>query len=171
MGQLDFKWDAVQYLFFIFPQRVFGLRELSRLSKTPKSSLQRKLKLLIKQELVKKVKEGYVANETGFWYRFQKRNYLLTEVYESGLVNYLEKLTFAQVMILFGSGAKGEYVQKSDLDIFLLAKEKPLNLRIFEKKLKRKINLLFKENFHQLSPELFNNILNGYKLSGYIKLK
>lgn len=76
-----------------------------------------------------------------------------------------------QAIILFGSGAKGEYVQKSDIDLFVLSSEKQVDVVKYELKLKRKINILLKDNYNQLSPELFNNIINGYKLKGYIKLK
>ncbi len=171
MGQMDQKWDCVQQLFFNFPQKVFGLRELSRLSKVPKSSLQRQLRTLVQEKIVRKKDANYIANETNFDYKFKKKNYLLAQIYHSGLVDFLQNGTFASVIILFGSGAKGEYVQKSDLDLFLLAREKPLDLSKFEKKLHRKINLLFKENLDSLSPELFNNIVNGSKLSGYLKIK
>ncbi|HLC88978.1 MAG TPA: nucleotidyltransferase domain-containing protein [Candidatus Nanoarchaeia archaeon] len=168
---MDQKQDSLKELFFNFPQKVFGLRELSRLSGTPKSTLHRELKYWIKAKLIKFAEKGYIANESDFWYRLEKRNFLLQQIYNSGLIDYLQKHTFPQVIILFGSGAKGEYAQKSDLDIFLLAKEKSLDLRKFEKRLKRKTNLLFKDNLNQLNSELLNNIINGYKLSGYIKLK
>ena len=46
-----------------------------------------------------------------------------------------------------------------------------VNLKKYEQKLKLKINLLFKERLQDVSPELLNNILNGIKLSGYLKLK
>ena len=168
---MDLGWDKVLFLFFDYPQKVFGLRELSRLSKTPKSSLQRVLTSLIKQKLILKNQTGYRSAETNLEYRLIKRNYLITRIYNSGLVDFLQRSTLASTIILFGSGAKGEYVHESDLDIFVQAKEKSLNLHPFEKKLKRTINLIFKEDLNSFSPELLNNIVNGYKLSGYIKIK
>lgn len=171
MGQVGQKGDKVLSFFFEFPQKRFGLRELSRLCRMPKSSLPRVLQYLIQQKLIQKNKNGYIANETNFWYRFKKRNDLLTKIYQSGLVDFLQKSTFASVIILFGSGAKGEYVKKSDLDIFVQAPEKIFELHCFEKKLRRSINLQFKEKLDHLNPELLNNIVNGYKLSGYLKIK
>lgn len=171
MGQQDQKWDRLDRILFDYPQKRFGLRELSRLSKIPKSSLQRKLNSLIKAKLIKITEKNYLANDTDFWYRLKKRNFLLEQIYNSGLIEFLQKNAFPEVIILFGSGAKGEYVQESDIDLFLLAEEKALNLKKFEKKLRRKVNLLFKENWEQLNPELFNNIINGYKLSGYIRIR
>ncbi len=171
MGQADQKRDKLKEIFFNFPQKSFGLRELSRLSKVPKSSLQRELKDWIKAKLIKSRNEGYIANESDFWYRFRKKIFLLEQIYNSGLVDFLQEQASPQVIILFGSGSKSEYVQKSDLDLFLLAKEASLNLQKFEKKLNRKINILFKDSLSQLNPELLNNIINGYKLNGYLKIK
>ena len=49
--------------------------------------------------------------------------------------------------------------------------EKKVNLTRFEKNLKHNINILFEDNINKLSNELFNNIINGIKLHGYLKLK
>ena len=73
-------------------------------------------------------------------------------------------------IFLFGSGAKGDYIKRSDIDLFLLSPEKEVDIIKYERKLGRKINLLCKERIPDLSPELLNNILNGIKLSGYLKL-
>lgn len=168
---MDQNRDKILSFFFDSPQKRFGLRELSRRCRMPKSSLQRILQYLVRQQLIQKNKNGYSANETNFWYRFKKRNHLLVKIYQSGLVDFLQKSTFASVIILFGSGAKGEYVKKSDLDIFVQAQEKIVDIHRFEKKIRRPINLLFKEKLDRLSPELLNNIVNGYKLNGYLKIK
>ena len=57
------------------------------------------------------------------------------------------------------------------MDIFVQAKESSLDLDKFEKKLKHKINIFFETNLEKLSPELFNNIVNGVKLRGFLKIK
>ena len=175
MGQLVQNWDTLAELFYNFPQKEFHLRELARTAKIPKSTLQREIKELLDIGLIKKKKRTpysvYVADETNFWYKFRKRGSLIEKIYHSGLIEFLDKTLRSKVIILFGSGAKGEYVQKSDIDLFVLSSEKQVDMVKYEKKLKRKINLLIKEDYNQLSPELFNNIINGYKLKGYIKLK
>lgn len=175
MGQLVQKQDRLTGIFYNFPQKEFHLRELARITKIPKSTLHREIKWLLNAGLIKKKKRipypVYFSDETNFWYKFRKRESLIEKIYQSGLIEFLDRSLFPQVIILFGSGAKGEYVQKSDLDIFILSSEKQVGLLKYEMKLKRKINLLIKENYNQLSPELFNNIINGYKLKGYIKLR
>ena len=171
MGQENQKWDKIETYFFNFPQQLIGLRELARIIKISKTTLKRYLQLMVKKKLIKMQGNNYIANSSYFWYQFNKKDRLLREIYESGLVGFIQTHTQANTIILFGSGSKGEYVKESDLDIFVFAREKALNLTVFEKGLKRKINLLFKDNYDKLSSELFNNIINGYKLSGYIKIK
>ena len=73
-------------------------------------------------------------------------------------------------IILFGSAAKGEDLKESDIDLFVLAEEKKLDLQKYEKLLGRKINILAEESFSKLSKELRNNIINGIILYGYLKV-
>ena len=161
--------------FFNYPHQSITLRQLAAKVKVPKSTLQRELQHLVKRRLIRKVPEHpfqkYASNETNFWYKSYKKNFLIRQIYGSNLVAFLEEKFHPAVIMLFGSGAKGEYDYQSDLDLFLLASEKEVNVQKYEKKLRRKINYLIKESYTQLSPELFNNIVNGYKLSGYLKLR
>lgn len=172
MGQIGQKWDRTMDFFFNYPNQVITVRQLAAKINVSKSTLQRELQNLAREKLIQKIsKRGYKANETNFWYTFYKKNSLIHHIYDSGLVDFLEDEFHPAIILLFGSGAKGEYFYKSDIDLFLLASEKDVNVVKYEKKLKRKITLLFKENYTHLSSELFNNIINGYKLSGYLKLR
>ena len=169
MGQ-----DKILDLFFEEPNKLFQIREIARLTKIPKSTAARKLKKLLDDKLIVKKKEnsaGYIANESNYYYRLKKKNVFLEKIYKSGLINYLEERFYPKCIILFGSFSKGEHNKKSDIDIFVQSKEKNYNIAKFEKKLKHTINLFFDEKFSNLSKELFNNIINGVKLAGYIKLK
>ena len=53
--------------------------------------------------------------------------------------------------------------------MFIECKEKELDIKPFEKKLARKIELHFNENFNLYSKELKNNIINGIVLSGFLE--
>ena len=79
-------------------------------------------------------------------------------------------VTEPKKIILFGSSSIGEDIETSDIDIFIQAKEKKLNILKYEKLLNRSITLFFEENFSRLNKELKNNILNGIILRGYIKV-
>ena len=72
---------------------------------------------------------------------------------------------------MFGSFAKGEYGNKSDIDLFVQSKEATINIEKFEKKLRHHIHILFEADTNKLSAELLNNIANGIKLRGFLKVK
>jgi len=158
-------------LFFQEPNRNFGIREIAKITKIPKTSTARYIRELLKDNLIKKTKGAYIGNDTNFFFKLYKKAYFLEELYRSGLIEFLEEKLYPKCIILFGSFAKGEYVKNSDIDIFVQAKEKAINLTKFEKRIKHKINLFFEDKFDKLSNELFNNIINGIKIQGYIKLK
>lgn len=73
-------------------------------------------------------------------------------------------------IVLFGSFSRGEDVKESDIDLFMVAKEKQLDIAKFEKYLDKQINIIWEENFNRLSKELRNNIINGIVLHGYLKV-
>ena len=157
--------------FFEDPNRIFGIREISRLVKIPKTTVSRQLNELVKKRMITKKDSGYIANESSSYFRLLKKLRFVEDVHRSGLLEYLDERFNPKSVILFGSFAKGEYNRASDIDIFVQSAEKDYSLSQFEKKLKHPINLFFEEKLSRLSDELFNNIINGIKLSGYIKIR
>ena len=131
--------------------------------------------LLQKQGFIRKdlrtLYPSYVSNSQNFLFILLKQQNLILKVYSSGLIDHLENELHPKCTILFGSARKGEYTIKSDIDIFIQSKEQSIDLVKFEKLINHRINLFFEENLNKLSPELFNNIVNGIKLSGYLRLK
>ena len=113
----------------------------------------------------------YFANTESQRYKFYKRNWLVFKINESGLIDYIQKEALPSSIILFGSGAKATFTEKSDIDIFVEANETKLDFTKYEKKINRKINLLFEQNINSLSKELRNNIINGVVLYGFIKIQ
>jgi len=106
----------------------------------------------------------------------KKKAYNVDQLYGSGLIAYLlEELAYPTI-VLFGSYAKGENHESSDIDIFVLADEKKHpDLTKYEKALGAKIQLFLhtREEFTQLkktNKELINNVLNGIRLEGYLEV-
>ncbi len=162
-------------LFFEESSRNFQIREIARITKIAHTSVKNYLEELRKKDLIKKVKtniyNSYVANQENRLFKIYKQQYLILKFYSSELIDYLEDNLHPKCIVLFGSVRKGEYTKTSDIDLYVQASEKPLNLVKFEKILKHKINLFFEEDINELSNELFNNIVNGMVLSGYLKIK
>ena len=99
------------------------------------------------------------------------KNYLVFKIKESSLIDFIQEQVLPSSIILFGSGAKATFTEKSDLDIFVEAKESKIDVSKYEKKLNRKINILFESNINDLSNELRNNLVNGVILYGFVKIE
>ena len=165
----------IMKLFFEEPSRNFQLRGISKITKIAVTSVKNYLIELQKKDLIKKDRKtlypSYVANQQNRLFKIYKQQYMIFNLYSSGLVDFLEDNLFPKCIILFGSMGKGDYVKSSDIDLFVQTDEHPINLSKFENSLNHKINLFFESKINKLSNELFNNIINGIVLSGYLKLK
>jgi len=162
-------------LFIEFPAKDFSIRGLARNLKLSHATVLKYIADLEKLGFIKK-KEAtlyptYFANTESQKYKFYKRNWLVFKINEYGLIEYIQKEILPSSIILFGSGAKATFTERSDIDIFVEANETKLELTKFEKKLNRKINVLFEQNINNLSKELRNNIINGVVLYGFIKIQ
>lgn len=162
-------------IFLENPNKDFQIRGISRQFKIPKTTVSYHISKLLKKQLIKKQEKGvfpsFRANTENPLYKFHKKQEALRKITESGLISYLEEECTPKAIMLFGSFAKAEYDEKSDIDLFIQAKETKVNLEKFEKKLKHTINIIFEPEIKKLSPELLNNIVNGIKLSGFLKIK
>ena len=102
---------------------------------------------------------------------YLKRVNNLKQLYESNLVEHLSNKFPGSTIILFGSYSRGEDIFNSDIDIAIIGEIKKLNLKNFEEKLKRKIQVFQFKNFEDIkNKELKNNIINGCLLNGRLKL-
>ena len=160
-------------LFFDFPTKHFQLREICRILKLGMPSVRNHVKKLEKQGFIKKEKKGvyesYVSTKNDA-FKIYKRNDILIRIHESGLVDFLADTFVPDSITLFGSASRGEDIESSDIDLFLMAKEKKIDLKKFEDKLKRKITLHFESNVSEIPKELLNNIINGIVIYGYLQV-
>ena len=160
--------------FFNFPRRNFHMREISRAVKIAQPSTLAHLKALLNEGFILREKKGiyptFIANRDNELFKHYKKFNLVSRIYQEGLLDYIYDNCMPNAIIIFGSASKGEDIEESDIDIFIQAPEKRLALGKYEKSLNRRISLFFEEDFHRLSNELKNNILNGIILKGYIKI-
>ena len=159
-------------LFFKFPRRNFQLREISRLTKIALPSTKKYLENLVKNRLILENKEtlykSYNANIENKDFRLYKK--ISTLIKLKDLIYELEDKINPDVIVLYGSAAKGEDMEDSDIDLFIMGKEKPINLEKFEGELNRKIHIMFEDNIKKVSKEFLNNLINGMVLYGYLKV-
>jgi predicted nucleotidyltransferase len=172
------KWKVLNVFFEnpITKDSGFQLREISRIASLATTSVKLYLTEMVDEGLIIKTKHRlfkypvYHANFDSMEFRFLKKIDTIIALRESGLIEYLENQCMPDVIILFGSASKGEDTMESDIDLFLLSKERKLDFHEFETKIKRNISLIFSEDFGELSNELKNNIINGVILKGYLKV-
>ncbi len=171
------KWKVLR-VFFDSPLAEGGLRlrEISRKASLALPSVKNYLLDLQRDALIVQKKSrvhgypAYYANRDDEKYHFYKKVDCLTRIKESGLLLELQEKSMPSVIILFGSAAKGEDTEYSDIDLFIGASEQKINVSKYEKVLNRKISLFFEPEFNRLSKELKNNIINGIIISGYLKV-
>ena len=163
------------------PERQFYVRELARILKKSPATISKYLKDYKRKEVLKGEKKYshllFKANNEGKEFKQLKINYNLNLIKNSGIADFLSKeLNNPKAIVLFGSFAKGEDAEKSDIDLLVITSaKKELNLDIFDKKLGRKIQLfLFSEKeiekMKESNKELLNSLINGIILYGFFEV-
>lgn len=165
---MDEKMDKILELFFEFPSQKFTIREVAKITRIPKSTVQNYLEKIKSVGLA--TSENKASNTKFF--KIKKINYFIEKIYASGLIGHLNKIFAPSCVILFGSFRKGDSVKESDIDIFMeTTKKTDADLGKFEGKLKHRIQLFRETDINKLPPKLLNNVVNGIKLEGYFKIK
>lgn len=174
--------EKILELFFKEPQREFYVREIARNLKKSPTTISKYLKEYAKKELlVSELKLGHLlfkANTENRNFKQQKLNYNLSVINYSGLIEFLEEeFNFPNAIVLFGSFAKSENINRSDIDLLVVGQKKDISsdkLKKYESRLGHKIQLFVhsKEELKKLktkNKELFQSWINGIVLYGYFE--
>ena len=87
------------------------------------------------------------------------------------LLVLMEKELINPTIILFGSLSKAEAKSDSDVDLAVFAHKREFDIGIFEKKIKRKIQIFWFDSLKDVkNKELANNIISGYLLKGRLSI-
>ena len=167
--------QTIQEYFFINPTAKLRVREIERALKLPLPSVIRYCRELEKEDILAIAKTGSVAFYTASrseTYLLEKKLYNIKRLYGSGLVNYLKIELSNPAIVLFGSYAKGEDTEDSDIDLYVeTPSTKQLDLEKFKKVLKRDIQIFRHKSLNEITnPHLANNIINGITLNNYIEV-
>lgn len=161
-------------VFLDSPTDTFRLRELSRLCGIAPLSVMNYLEEFEKEGIVKRFEKRkipfYQAVRDNERFVLYKKLSMIYELNESGLVDELWHKLSPEAIILYGSHAKGESTEGSDIDIFIIGKEEQISLIKFEKKLGKKIHIMSEKDAKSIPKELKNNLINGIILKGYFKV-
>src|SRR3989338_10772463 len=165
--------QIIKEYFFISPTAKLRVREIERTLKLPLPSVIRYCKELEQEDILTIAKTGnvnfYTASRSET-YLLEKKLYNIKQLYVSGLINYLKIELSNPAIVLFGSFAKGEDLEESDIDLYIeTPSKKQLNLEKFKKILKREVQIFQHKSLKEITNHhLANNIINGVTLNNFI---
>lgn len=169
--------DKVLQIFFDNPipkVRGFQLREISRAIKLAPKSVKiyldklEETNLIIQKKHYKHNYPVYYANWDNDYFQYLKKVNILKLIKESGLLDYLDETCMPDTIFLFGPTSKGK---DSFIHLYLQCDKKQLDLSKYEKELKGKINIFFEKDFNKLSIGVKQDIINGERLKGYLRVE
>lgn len=159
--------------FFEDCYRRINVREYARIIKKSPPTASKLLNKYFKEGILKK--EEYL-NYMFFHANIESQKFTdLSKIYWKNklkdLIEYLGKNIVDPTIILFGSLSKSEVKKDSDIDLGIFANKKELDLSVYERKLKRNIQIFWFKSIKDVKDkELANNIINGFKLKGNLRL-
>ncbi|MEK6809665.1 MAG: nucleotidyltransferase domain-containing protein [Nanoarchaeota archaeon] len=174
MVRKDIKSKIKEY-FLLNPQLKLWVRQIERDLKIPLPSIICYTKELERENILQSTEAGmriYSADRASPTFILEKKLYNLRSLFSSGLVDFLVQELSNPTMIIFGSYARGEDVENSDIDLYVESVKKYFpSLAKFEKKLQRKIQIFKYKDISQVeNKELANNIINGITLNGFVEV-
>ena len=156
--------------FFEDCYRRIGVREYAKIIKVSPPTASKILSEYQREGLLKKQED-----RNYLFFFADKENKTFTDISRiywriklKDIIEKIEENTTNPIIILFGSLSKAEATKNSDIDIAIISSKKEINLKDYEKRLKREIQIFWFDSFDKIDKELRNNILNGYILSGKI---
>jgi predicted nucleotidyltransferase len=168
----------VAEMVFNFPSRSFHIRMLQKetgLSTTAVKDAVEKLAgygiILVESTPVTTNIRANVGSEP---YTFYKKMFNLYRLERYSFVSSLKKLLRPSLISVYGSFARGEDTEKSDIDLFVVTSlEKGEDVErlenVMEKTLQRKVDLKLSRSLDGLDSEFRNGLANGIVLHGYLK--
>ena len=164
-------------LVFTYPNKVFHVREFARESRLSTTAVTAAINELKKYGIIRieetEVTRNFKADLDSQAYTDYKLIFNLYRLRRYGLIDDLiTHFNNPEVIVVFGSFAKGEDTEESDIDILIIAKNKgiDIDLSAYEKDFKRKINLNILSSIDKSSSEFKNAIANGIVLYGYLRI-
>jgi len=134
-----------------YPTKGLSVRDIAKLANLSPPTVSKIVRELYEEGLVVIQKDkntykifGNINNER---YKFLKRLFNIYQIKD--LIELLNKELFPHAIILYGSYARGEDLEDSDIDLIVLRPrvKKNLDLSEFEEAFNRKIHIIFMESF------------------------
>src|SRR3989338_4689778 len=152
--------------FFLHPTTRLRVRQIEREVEVPLPSVIRYTKELEKERILKKTSIAniivYAADRNSRNFLLKKKLFNIERLFSSGLIDFLIGELSNPTIIVFGSYARGEDIESSDIDLYVETPTKKVNLERFERLLQRKIQIFMYKSLRNVeNKDLANNIING----------
>ena len=169
--------EYIKELFFNYSTKQWHFEELVNKSGLSRAQTNKWLQRLLKERLIKRVKEKnkmpyYTAEYSNPAFQMQKRTFAMLLFEKTGFLEHLSTLKDAKTVIIFGSFSRADWHNESDIDIFIYGKADDFEKGLFEKRLKREIQVFQYETpamLKRLEPSVIPNILAGIHIKGTIE--
>jgi len=169
--------ENVIRLFFDSPRRKYHIREVASLVGVAPGTAKKYLESMRETGLLSlrkdKLYDSYTADMESAEFKSSKVFYVMKKIRDSGLVGFIEREFNYPAVILYGSASRGEDVEDSDIDIFVVAKKcRDVNVDKFSKVIGREIHLMCMSESDFKSGknvELTNNVINGIVITGFLE--
>jgi predicted nucleotidyltransferase len=130
------------------PYNEFYIREIAKKLNISPFAAKKYSDILVKSGILKEERRAnlrYIKpNMDNLFYKYLKISYNINNILKSGLIEFIkDNIPNLTSVILFGSLAKGEDDDKSDIDLVIIGKAKKVSLEEFEEKLKKEIRIHF----------------------------
>src|SRR3989338_3418435 len=120
--------DKIKEYFFVNPTVKFRVRQIERELKLSLPSAIRYVKELEKEGILKNEKIAgivlFSADRISKAFLLEKRLFNIKSIYTSGLIEYLVNEYSNPIILIFGSYAKGEDIEDSDIDLYIQTSSK-----------------------------------------------
>lgn len=166
--------EVLEY-FFKHPTEEIHVRGIEEEIDMPYSSARKALVELEDRGLLNKREESkmtfFKARHENEDFQESKRIYNLRKIFESNLVDELEREYRPDAVVLFGSFLMGNDREESDIDIAVVnGREISIELGPFEDEFNREIQIVEVKNPKEEDVEFKNTLANGLVLTGQLEV-
>ena len=167
---------------FNYPHRSFHIRELTKTSSCSTTAIVDGANILENYKIIKIEENNITKNikadlDSDAYYHYKLIFNLYRLMRYSIVDNLKDYFNNPECIVVFGSFAKGEDVENSDIDILIISSsEKPKSknfddfINIFRKEFNRDINIIVLKSLEKAVDSFKNSISNGIVLHGYLKV-
>lgn len=166
----------IKEYFFLNPTARLRVRQIEKAARVPLPSAIRYAKELEKEGLLKSIiiagAKLYSADRGSKNFIVEKMLFNIREMHGSGLVAHLVEEYNNPAIVLFGSYARGEDTEASDIDIYIETSRREISIGSrFEKRLQRTVQAFAYKSVKDIKNRgLANNIINGIRLNGNLEV-